>query len=86
MPASGRHLTVAGDLTMHPLGFDGTLRADGVVLAPLTQPIATAQTRLLKGGVLTTALDIAAGASPKAPHDGAPHPCARPSPHGLRIT
>ena len=71
VPASGGHLTVAGDLTMQPLGFDGTLRADGVILAPLTQPIATAQTRLLKGGVLTTALDIAAGASPKAPHDGA---------------
>jgi len=70
-PASGGHVTVGGDLTLQPLGFDGSFRADGVVLAPLTQPIATAQTRLLKGGVLTTALDIAAGASPKAPHDGA---------------
>ncbi len=70
-PASGGRVTVAGDLTMQPLGFDGTLRADGVVLAPLTQPIATAATRLLKGGVLTTALEIAAGASPKAPRNGA---------------
>ena len=70
-PASGGRVTVAGDLTVQPLGFDGTLRVDHVVLPPLTQPIATAETRLLRSGVLTTSLEIAAGASPKAPHDGA---------------
>ncbi|MBI3769199.1 MAG: DUF748 domain-containing protein [Deltaproteobacteria bacterium] len=70
-PSGGGTLALAGDLTLQPIGFDGTVRADGLVLAPLTQPIATAQTRLLKNGVATVNLAIAAGTTPKAPSNGA---------------
>jgi hypothetical protein len=70
-PATGGSIALAGDLTVQPIGFDGTLRVDGLVLAPLTQPVATAHTRLLKNGVATMALEIAAGATAKAPQDGA---------------
>ncbi len=70
-PSGGGTLVVAGDLTLQPIGFDGTVRADGLVLAPLTQPIATARTRLLKNGVASVDLAIAAGAAPKAPSNGA---------------
>lgn len=69
-PSSGGTLALAGDLTIEPLGFDGTLRTDGLVLPGLTQPIATPQTRLLKGAVATLDLQIAAGTTAKAPPDG----------------
>lgn len=69
-PASGGTIDVAGDLTVQPIGFEGTLRIAGLVLPPLTQPVATAATRLLKHGVANVALDVAAGASAKAPQGG----------------
>ena len=69
-PSSGGTIAISGDLTVQPIGFDGTLRVDGLALAPLTQPIATARTRLLRNGVATLALDLAAGATPKAPPNG----------------
>ena len=69
-PASGGTLTVAGDLTLQPIGFDGTLRVDALALPPLTRPVATAPTRLLQSGVANLDLQIAAGATPKAPPDG----------------
>ncbi len=69
--SAGGTLELAGDLTPTPLAFDGTLGAKDLRLAPLTLPIATAATRVLKNGIATIDLAIAAGATPKAPPDGA---------------
>ncbi len=69
-PASGGTLSVAGDLTRQPIGFDGTLRVDALALPPLTLPVATAQTRLLKSGVANVDLQIAVGSVATAPPDG----------------
>ncbi|HEY2388823.1 MAG TPA: DUF748 domain-containing protein [Candidatus Binatia bacterium] len=69
-PSSGGTLAVAGDLTIDPLGFDGTLRTDGLVLPALAGPVATPQTRLLKSAVATLDLQVSAGATAKAPPDG----------------
>jgi hypothetical protein len=68
--SAGGTLELVGDLTPTPLAFDGTLTAKDLRLAPLTQPIATAPTRLLKNGVANLDLAIAAGATSKAPTDG----------------
>ncbi|MEO7434540.1 MAG: DUF748 domain-containing protein, partial [Candidatus Binatia bacterium] len=69
-PSSGGTVDVAGALTPAPVAFDGTLKIAELKLPPLTQPVASAQTRLLKNGVANLDLSIAAGATPKAPPDG----------------
>jgi len=69
-PASGGKVDVTGALTQAPLAFDGTLKVADLQLPPLTHPVASAQTRLLKNGVANLDLAIAAGTTPKAPPDG----------------
>ena len=69
-PSSGGKVALAGDLTLEPIGFDGTLTVKDLALVLLSQPIATSATRLLKHGVASCDLAVAAGATPKAPLDG----------------
>ncbi len=69
-PTSGGTIDLTGDLGLTPLAFDGKLGITDLALAPLTQPVATATTRLLKGGVADVDLALAAGATPNAPVDG----------------
>jgi hypothetical protein len=69
-PASGGTLDVAGNLVPDPLAFDGTLTVKDLALAPLTQPVASTATRLLKNGVANLDLAIAAGGAGNAPPGG----------------
>ncbi|MCC6766024.1 MAG: DUF748 domain-containing protein [Deltaproteobacteria bacterium] len=70
VPSSGGTLDVAGALTQAPLGFDGTLETTDLKLPPLTRPVATAPTRLLKDGRANLDLAIVAGVAANAPPDG----------------
>ncbi len=70
-PSSGGTLALDGDAVLQPIAFDGTLRLDGLALAPLTSPVATARTRLLRDGRASAELTIAVGATAKAPDHGA---------------
>lgn len=69
-PSSGGTLHLKGDVVPDPLAFDGTLVVKDLQLTPLTQPVATTATRLLKTGVVNLDVAIAAGKAPTAPPDG----------------
>ena len=69
-PSTGGTLDVAGNLVPDPLSFDGTLTVKDLALAPLTQPVATSATRLLKSGLANLDLTIAAGGAGEAPPNG----------------
>ena len=63
-------LAVTGAFTIEPIGFDGRLKLERVSLPPLSVPVATPVTRLLRQGALSTDLEIAAGAAEAAPSNG----------------
>ncbi|HVP30247.1 MAG TPA: DUF748 domain-containing protein [Myxococcota bacterium] len=70
-PPTGGPLSLAGTFMLQPVAFDGTLRAGGFVIPPLVRPLPLPQAGLLKSAVLDLELELAAGATPKAPTDGA---------------
>jgi len=69
-PGSGGTLDIAGNLVPDPLAFDGTLTVKDLGLVPLTQPVASATTRLLKNGVANLDLTIATSGAGSAPPGG----------------